>query len=74
MKAILFDIDGTLLWTDGAGRRAIHHALLEVFGTTGPEDYWFDGKTDPQITRELMVLAGHDEAYVEARLERLLTR
>ncbi len=74
MKAVLFDIDGTLLWTDGAGRRAIHHALLEVFGTTGPEGYWFDGKTDPQITRELMLLAGHDEAYVDARIETLLAR
>ena len=72
MKAVLFDIDGTLLWTDGAGRRAIHHALIEVFGTTGPTDYWFDGKTDPQITRELMVLAGHDEEYVEERLGELL--
>ena len=32
MKVVLFDIDGTLLWTDGAGRRAVHTALEDVFG------------------------------------------
>jgi phosphoglycolate phosphatase-like HAD superfamily hydrolase len=63
MKLVLFDIDGTLLWTDGAGRRAIHRALLEETGTAGPiETYRFDGKTDPQIVRELLALAGHPEA------------
>jgi len=35
MKLVLFDIDGTMLWTDGAGRRAIHRALLDVTGTAG---------------------------------------
>lgn len=62
MKLILFDIDGTLLWTDGAGRRAIHQAMLEEMGTAGPiEGYRFDGKTDPQIVRELLKLAEHPE-------------
>src|SRR2546430_12072417 len=63
MRLILFDIDGTLLWTDGAGRRAIHRALLDEMGTAGPIDgYRFDGKTDPQIVRELLELAGHPDA------------
>ena len=63
VKLILFDIDGTLLWTDGAGRRAIHRALLDEMGTAGPtEGFRFDGKTDPQIVRELLALAGHPEA------------
>jgi len=63
MKLILFDIDGTLLWTNGAGRRAIHRALLDEMGTAGPIDgYRFDGKTDPQIVRELLELAGHPDA------------
>src|SRR2546422_8214982 len=35
MKLVLFDIDGTLLWTDGAGRRAIRQALLDEVGTAG---------------------------------------
>src|ERR1044071_5133100 len=63
MRLILFDIDGTLLWTDGAGRRAIHRALLDERGTGWPIDgYRFDGKTDPQIVRELLTLAGHPES------------
>jgi phosphoglycolate phosphatase-like HAD superfamily hydrolase len=63
MKLVLFDIDGTLLWTDGAGRRAIHRALVDVSGTAGPiETYRFDGKTDPQIVMELLALAGHPDA------------
>jgi phosphoglycolate phosphatase len=57
-KVVLFDIDGTILWTDGAGRRAVHRALEEVFGASAPNGHEFDGKTDPQIVRELMRLAG----------------
>lgn len=33
----LFDIDGTLLDTGGAGMRAMHEAALEIFGGSGPE-------------------------------------
>src|SRR5438093_13059734 len=63
MKLVLFDIDGTLLWTDGAGRRAIQRALLDEAGTAGPiETYRFHGKTDPQIVRDLLSLAGHADA------------
>ncbi len=61
-KLVLFDIDGTLLWTDGAGRSAIRGALLAEMGLTGPIDrFRFDGKTDPQIVTELLVAAGHPE-------------
>ena len=74
MKLVLFDIDGTLLLSDGAGRRAIHRALLEVFGSTGPRDYRFDGKTDPQIVRELMRLAGHGDAHIDAQMKRVFER
>ena len=75
MRLILFDIDGTLLWTNGAGRRAIHRALLDEIGTAGPIDgYRFDGKTDPQIVRELMELAGHPERNSEHRIRAVCTR
>jgi len=78
MKLILFDIDGTLLWTDGAGRRAIHQALLDEMGTAGPIDgVHFGGKTDPQIVRELLTLAQHeaatDQRLVAAVCDRYLT-
>src|SRR5438093_6005684 len=75
MKLVLFDIDGTLLWTDGAGRRAIQRALVDEAGTAGPiETYRFDGKTDPQIVRELLGLAGHPEATDEQRIEAVCRR
>lgn len=75
MRLILFDIDGTLLWTDGAGRRAIHRALLDEMGTAGPIDgYRFDGKTDPQIVRELLELAGHPECRADDRITAVCRR
>lgn len=58
MKAVLFDIDGTLLWTDGAGRRAIHRSLREVLGVEHPDPgFRFDGRTDPEIVRLLAAAA-----------------
>jgi phosphoglycolate phosphatase-like HAD superfamily hydrolase len=75
MKLVLFDIDGTILWTDGAGRRAIGQALLEEIGTTGPiERYRFDGKTDPQIVRELLSLVGHPAATADDRVAAVCRR
>ncbi len=74
MKLVLFDIDGTILLTDGAGKRAIHRALIEVFGETGPEDHLFGGKTDPQIVRELMRLVGHGDDHIDDRMTELLDR
>ncbi|HEV8510736.1 MAG TPA: haloacid dehalogenase-like hydrolase [Gemmatimonadales bacterium] len=75
MRLILFDIDGTLLWTDGAGRRAIHRALVDEMGTAGPIDgYRFDGKTDPQIVRELMEMAGHPDSKSVDRITAVCRR
>lgn len=75
-KLILFDIDGTLLWTDGAGRRAIHAALRAELGLDGPFDgVRFDGKTDPQIVRELLAAARPDEDDVpESRIAAICRR
>lgn len=50
----LFDIDGTLLNSGGAGQHAMEQALLEVFGVTGPyEDIKAAGRTDKAITTDL---------------------
>jgi len=67
-RLVLFDIDGTLLHTGGAGRDAMEAALVAVFGTTGDPSYRYDGKTDRQIVRELMRGAGFDDATVDARM------
>lgn len=66
---VLFDIDCTLLVTAGAGRRAITTALREhVRDPAAFDRIRFDGKTDPQIVRELLVAGGHpnpqDHAFV----------
>jgi phosphoglycolate phosphatase-like HAD superfamily hydrolase len=59
-KLVLFDIDGTLLLSDGAGRRAIQAAFadhgVDIARGAGIR---FDGKTDPQIVREILEAAGH---------------
>lgn len=74
-RLVLFDIDGTILWTDGAGRAAIRAALLHEVGITGPlEQVRFDGKTDPQIVRELLALAEHPAAQDEARIAAVCSR
>lgn len=74
MRIALFDIDGTLLASGGAGRRAMERALREVFGGVGPEGYAYDGKTDRQIVRELMLGDGHDEVAIEAGMPRVFAR
>ncbi len=71
-RLVLFDIDGTLLDTQGAGRRAFHAALLDVFRTTGPIDsYRFCGRTDPEIARYLLTAAGVSEDQLMSALPRL---
>lgn len=74
MKLVLFDIDGTLLWSDGAGRRAMERALTETFGSSGPAGHRYDGKTDRQIVREAMRHAGHGDPHIDERMETLLER
>ncbi len=69
MKIVLFDIDGTLLWTDGTGRRSMEKALEKVFGFTGDPSYRYDGKTDRQIAREQMLAAGVDDPSITARMD-----
>jgi phosphoglycolate phosphatase-like HAD superfamily hydrolase len=73
-RLVLFDIDGTLLWSDGAGRRAMERALTHVFGATGDAGYRYDGKTDRQIVRELMRGAGHGDAHIDDRMAPLVER
>ena len=74
MKIALFDIDGTLVWTHGAGRRAMQRALSEVAGSTVPADHRYDGKTDRQIVREAMRHDGVDDVAIDTQMEDMLGR
>jgi phosphoglycolate phosphatase-like HAD superfamily hydrolase len=49
--------------------------MLDEVGTAGPIDgYRFDGKTDPQIVRELLSLAGHPDAGSDDRVTAVCRR
>jgi phosphoglycolate phosphatase-like HAD superfamily hydrolase len=74
-RLVLFDIDGTILLTAGAGRRAIVAALAQEIGNgTAFARVRFDGKTDPQIVAEMLEVAGrrgpHPEQQVRAIFQR----
>jgi phosphoglycolate phosphatase len=75
MHLVLFDIDGTLLLTSGAGRRAIVAALGEEVGAiAGFDRVRFDGKTDPQIVAELLAVAGQPVPPESPRVQALCRR
>ena len=67
MKIVLFDIDGTLLRTGGAGALAFNKAFEEMYGI---RDVWdnFDpsGRTDQEIISELGKRAlGYELSHLE---------
>lgn len=54
MKLLLFDIDGTILLTDGAGTRAINRAFEKLYGLRDAmAGIDAAGKTDPLILSEM---------------------
>lgn len=63
---LLFDIDGTLLQSNGVGRQSVTAALTDLVGDTFDfSDVTFSGKTDPQIFREVLEAAGRYGLAVE---------
>jgi len=71
---ILFDIDGTLIDTAGAGRQAIERSFRNVFGigdvSARSASVRFAGRTDPMILEDIARAAGIDEdSYREKRAE-----
>jgi phosphoglycolate phosphatase-like HAD superfamily hydrolase len=62
---ILFDIDGTLMLSGGAGREVTQRAMMDVFGTSSRVDtHHFGGKTDWQTLIELLEEHHYDEARI----------
>ncbi|MDX1414120.1 MAG: HAD family hydrolase [Candidatus Promineifilaceae bacterium] len=69
MRLLLFDIDGTLIRSNSAGRLAMAAALEEMFGTSGPlESYNMSGKTDARIITDLMTAIGLSAEEAEQKL------
>ena len=78
MAVCLFDIDGTLLSSGGAGQAAMEAALASTFGITAPtEGISVAGRTDRAIVTDLMKYHGVENPdvnwakFVDAYLERL---
>lgn len=75
MKLLLFDIDGTLIHANGAGKRVLAAALQDVFGTTGPlNSYDFSGKTDTRVVTELMDAAAIPASDIATQLPAVFER
>lgn len=59
----LFDIDGTLIWSHGAGRGAIEAALKEQFGEqSSVEGVPFHGRTDRAILKDAFAISGIEDS------------
>ena len=54
MNLLLFDVDGTLILTGGAGIRAFQRAFRELFNMEAVTDgIRFHGRTDPEIVEDI---------------------
>ena len=69
MIACLFDIDGTLLASGGAGKAALESALCEEFGVCLRDQVPYSGRTDRAIARDLFDL--HDIAHTPENWQKL---
>ncbi len=70
MHLVLFDIDGTLIATRGAGMRAFYRAIEYVFGIKAGDDTVRPaGKTDPVIVKEVLAHFGLEDQWnnIDAR-------
>lgn len=72
---LLYDIDGTLITTGGAGRRALVRALADA-DVAPASEFSFAGMTDRAILRRYLTSAGEtaDDAVTAARIDALLDR
>jgi len=70
IKAILFDIDGTLLHTGGAGAVAWQRAFLELYEVEANiTEHTHAGMTDPEIAEIVFREVLHREGSAEERAE-----
>jgi phosphoglycolate phosphatase len=74
MNLVLFDIDGTLISTGGAGMRAFYRALRDIFDIDADRPVLRpDGKTDPLIAKELIASLGLEDQWNDIIQERLFS-
>lgn len=68
---LLFDVDGTLVTTCGAGRRAIERAFELRHGTKEILNFSFGGMTDKAIVRDALLALGRP-SLPESEMEDML--
>jgi phosphoglycolate phosphatase len=68
----LFDIDGTLITTGGAGRRAMERAFGALHGRADAMAFPMDGMTDRLIVRQALTHIGAEPSA--AAIDRVLAR
>ncbi len=68
---LLFDVDGTLVSTGGAGRRALERVFAECFGREDACSFRLDGMTDRAIVRG--GLTAINQPATEADIDGVLT-
>jgi phosphoglycolate phosphatase-like HAD superfamily hydrolase len=72
-RLVLWDIDGTLVDSDGLGGEAFFEAFEKVTGTPVEHRVPFAGRTDPEIALDLLETAGiEDGEHLLADFEREL--
>ncbi len=68
MQVCLFDIDGTLLSSGGAGKAAMELALQEQFQVSSPTNIPFSGRTDRAVIRDLLERSEIEHTLENCRL------
>jgi phosphoglycolate phosphatase len=74
-RILLFDIDGTLVTTDGVGRRAVEQAFERRHGRRDVVSFSFAGMTDKAIVRDGLVALGRvfaSDAELQAEMDATL--
>ncbi|MCB2205583.1 HAD hydrolase-like protein [bacterium] len=71
LRLILFDIDGTLISTNGIARTTFAEALDEALQrTSAAKEYDLAGKTDQQIYTDIMRASGADDTQISELREK----
>jgi len=68
----LWDVDGTLISSAGAGRRAIEVTFQRRYGRPDVVGFHFDGMTDPIIVRQGLEALGFDADRIQRETPEIL--